>query len=207
MELIKASLMAAAGGGKSANLQHNPTLTTNGTHRPDTGYDGFDYVTVDVPIQPQPVITETGFTENGRYEATDYGVDAWSVVTVNVQYVADDPQGLTYTFDVPVTDVDTKYYIKSECVPESQGSTRLKYVARLYDDHDNLVEEYRSVSFPSADRAQWKWMGIEVDPTTGTWTTLVRHTDGSQISYIRTTDTSPYLRDHYTGQHGYGVQN
>ena len=46
MELIKASLMAVAGGG-GGNLQ-TKTFTQNGTYSPDSGYDGFSRVTVDV---------------------------------------------------------------------------------------------------------------------------------------------------------------
>lgn len=79
MELIKASLMAAAGGGKSANLQHNPTLTTNGEHQPLQGYDGFDYVTVAVPV---PTEITGSFSENGEYWSPSGRV--WNHVIVDV---------------------------------------------------------------------------------------------------------------------------
>lgn len=81
MEIIKASLMAAAGGGKSANLQHNPTLTTNGEHQPLQGYDGFDYVTVAVPV-PTEITGE--FSENGEYWSPSGRV--WNHVIINVEY-------------------------------------------------------------------------------------------------------------------------
>jgi len=79
MEIIKASLMAAAGGGKSANLQHNPTLTTNGEHHPLQGYDGYDYVTVAVPV---PMEIMGSFSKNGEYWSPSGRV--WNHVIVDV---------------------------------------------------------------------------------------------------------------------------
>jgi hypothetical protein len=79
METIIASLIAAAGGGKSANLQHNPTLTTNGEHQPLQGYDGFDYVTVAVPV---PTEITGSFSENGEYWSPSGRV--WNHIIVDV---------------------------------------------------------------------------------------------------------------------------
>lgn len=48
MEIIKASLMAAVGGGGGANLS-NATFTANDTYYPTAPLDGWDQVTVNVP--------------------------------------------------------------------------------------------------------------------------------------------------------------
>ena len=205
MDIIKASLMMAVGsdGGGSA-LQHNPTFTTNGEKHPEQGYDGFDYVTVDVPASS---LSSLYADKNDVYYASDYDLDGWHTVSVDVSYVAEDPSGLTVTIDTPVNDVATHYYIKCVCIPESPGSNRLKYEAQLYDDDGDIVERYGSVSFPESQRADWKWKGIEIDPATGAWTTLVKYTGGPTVSYIQTTGTSNYLRDYYSGQQGYSVKN
>lgn len=209
MEIIKASLMAAAGGGKSANLQHNPTLTTNDVHHPLQGYDGFDYVTVDVPEQPRPVITETGFTENGRYEAADYGVDAWSVVTVDVYFKSDDPEQLTAGAGTePVIDLNTEYALKVVLRPATSAG-RSEYVVQLYDTNNpsQTVEEYGVGSFPTGQADQWKFKGIRIIPgaTYATWTTYLQTPSGSMATPI--TGTSQYLNQYYSGVDGYGVKN
>ena len=90
MDIIKASLMMACGGGGGANVAPKPdTVVRNGTYYArDDNLDGYTQFDVSIPI---PTITQIGISENGRYEAAEYGVDGWDVVSVNVQFHTDKP--------------------------------------------------------------------------------------------------------------------
>lgn len=65
----------------TANLQEK-TITTNGEHQPDTGYDGFSSVNVAVPSQ-EVNNQDTTITQNGVY-IPDTGYTGFGEVTVNV---------------------------------------------------------------------------------------------------------------------------
>lgn len=64
-----------------AKLQEK-TLTANGVYPPDSGYDGFSKVTVDVAA-PAPKLQEKSTDKNGVV-LPDEGFDGLSKVTVNV---------------------------------------------------------------------------------------------------------------------------
>lgn len=65
----------------TANLQ-TKTITTNGEHQPDTGYDGFSSVNVAVPSQ-EVNNQDTTITQNGVY-VPGTGYTGFGEVTVNV---------------------------------------------------------------------------------------------------------------------------
>ena len=83
MEIIKASLMAAVSqGGGSANLG-SVTFTENDTYTPTAPLDGWNEVTVAVPL------TERTFTANGDYTNSSGG---WNLIHINVPTYYDEWQ-------------------------------------------------------------------------------------------------------------------
>lgn len=210
MELIKASLMVAAGmGGGSANLQHNPTFTTNGVKHPSSGYDGFDYVTINIPIPPQPVIGSETFTSNGTYTAGQspyQSVDAWGVVTVDVGYQTPPNVGLdrvtVVTEEWDVGDPNTPDY-KLRWVTHETTPGRVGFFEQLIDTRTNqVVEEYASASFPVGELGTWIWRGFKItDPATGAWETYVQSPSGMVVRAGY--GSSNYLKNAFTGDNGY----
>jgi hypothetical protein len=83
METIIASLIAAAGGGKSANLQAITINRNNSRHiagqAPYEGIDGWNDITVDVPEKDE---IEGWFSENGDYSPATGKV--WNLIHINV---------------------------------------------------------------------------------------------------------------------------
>lgn len=209
MELIRASLMAVAGGGGGgANLQHDPTFTTNGVKHPSAGYDGFDYVTVDVTIPPQPVIGVETFTANGTYTAGQspyQSVDAWGVVTVDVGYQAPpnvNLDGLTMlSEDWDIGDPDTPNYVL-RFTKKQISPTLVGYVEQLVDTSTGqVVDEFGSVRASPAEIDNWKWLGFKItNPATGAWATYVQSPGGIVST---TTGSSTLLKNIFTGENGY----
>ena len=208
MELIRASLMAVAGGGGGgANLQHNPTFTSNGEKHPSAGYDGFDYVTVDVTIPPQPVIGAETFTANGTYTAGQspyQSVDAWGVVTVDVGYQAPphmNLDGITVTEDWDIGDPDTPNYVL-RFTKKQISPTLVGYVEQLVDTSTGqAVDEFRSVDVPAAEISTWRWRGFKItNYATGAWATYVQSPNGYLVT---TTGASTLLKNIFTGENGY----
>ena len=72
------------------------TATENGSYRPESGVDGWDRVTVEVP-ERQPVTEPLSVTANGQYEPSD-GVDGFDSVTVSV------PERIPVTESLSVTE-------------------------------------------------------------------------------------------------------
>lgn len=68
--------------GKGESVLESLEVTENGTYTPNEGVDGFDSVTVDVPI-PEVVLQDKTITENGTYTA-DEGFDGLGSITVEV---------------------------------------------------------------------------------------------------------------------------
>lgn len=68
----------------------NLSVSSNGVYEPQTGVDGFDKVTVNVPI-PEPVLDDITINENGHY-TPPAGTDGYDDITVYVPYVS---QGTT----------------------------------------------------------------------------------------------------------------
>lgn len=66
------------------------SVSSNGVYEPQTGVDGFDKVTVNVPTY-EPVLDDITITENGHYTPPE-GVDGYDDITVYVPYVS---QGTT----------------------------------------------------------------------------------------------------------------
>lgn len=206
MELIKASLMAVAGGG-GANLQHNPTFTSNGVKHPSAGYDGFDYVTINIPIPPQPVIGAETFTENGTYTAGQspyQSVDAWGVVTVDVGYQAPphmNLDGITVIEDWDIGDPDTPNYTLRFVTRETTPG-RMGHFEQLIDTSTGqVVDEFRSVDFPAAELNTWRWRGFKItNYATGTWETYVQSPNGYLVT---TSGSSTFLQNIFTGANGY----
>ena len=83
MEIIKASLMAAAGGGKSANLQAITINRNNSRHiagqTPYEAIDGWNDIRVAVPEKDE---IEGWFSENGDYSPATGKV--WDLIHINV---------------------------------------------------------------------------------------------------------------------------
>ena len=105
MELIKASLMVAVGGGGSgANIAPKPQqIQRNGTfYARDDNLDGYSEVTVNIDI---PTIDETTFSSNGTY--THQGTGGWSPVKVDVWFEVDNLQDATAIAD-PDKDFEVK---------------------------------------------------------------------------------------------------
>lgn len=105
MELIKASLMVAVGGGGSgANIAPKPQqIQRNGTfYARDDNLDGYSEVTVNIDI---PTIDETTFSSNGTY--THQGNGGWSPVKVDVWFEVDNLQDATAIAD-PDKDFEVK---------------------------------------------------------------------------------------------------
>lgn len=69
--------------GKGESVLESLEVTENGTYTPNEGVDGFDSVTVDVPI-PEVVLQDKTITENGTYTA-DEGFDGLGSVIVDVK--------------------------------------------------------------------------------------------------------------------------
>lgn len=69
--------------GKGESVLESLEVTENGTYTPNEGVDGFDSVTVDVPI-PEVVLQDKTITENGTYSA-DSGYDGLGSVIVDVK--------------------------------------------------------------------------------------------------------------------------
>lgn len=207
MELIKASLMAAVGGGGSgANIAPKPQqIQRNGTfYATDDNLDGYSEVTVNIDI---PTIDETTFSSNGDYTHT--GTGGWSPVHVDVYFKSDDPEQLTAGAGTePVIDLNTEYALKVVLRPASSAG-RSEYVVQLYDTHNPsvIVEEYGVGSFPTSEARQWKFKGIRITQgaTYATWTTYLQTPSGSMTTPI--TGTSQYLNQYYSGVDGYGVKN
>lgn len=74
-------------GRKSTAVLQTKSITTNGTKTPDSGYDGFSSVTVNVPQTTAKLQTKT-FTTNGT-KTPESGFDGFSSVTVNVPTAGD----------------------------------------------------------------------------------------------------------------------
>lgn len=74
-------------GRKSTAVLQTKSFTTNGTKTPDSGYDGFSSVTVNVPQTTANLQTKT-FNTNGT-KTPDSGYDGFSKVTVNVPTAGD----------------------------------------------------------------------------------------------------------------------
>lgn len=68
----------------------NLSVSSNGVYEPRTGVDGFDKVTVNVPI-PEPVLDSITINENGHF-TPPAGTDGYDDITVYVPYVS---QGTT----------------------------------------------------------------------------------------------------------------
>ena len=68
----------------------NLSVSSNGVYEPQTGVDGFDKVTVNVPI-PEPVLDSITINENGHY-TPPAGTDGYDDIAVYVPYVS---QGTT----------------------------------------------------------------------------------------------------------------
>ena len=208
MELIKASLMVAAGmGGGSANLQHNPTFTTNGVKHPSSGYDGFDYVTINIPIPPQPVIGVETFMANGTYTAGQspyQSVDAWGVVTVDVGYQAPphmNLDGITVIEDWDIGDPDTPNYTL-RFVTRGTVPGRMEHFEQLIDTSTGqVVDEFGSVNAPAAEISTWRWRGFKItNYATGAWETYVQSPNGYLVT---TSGSSTFLKNIFTGENGY----
>ena len=75
------------------------TATENGSYRPESGVDGWDRVTVEVP-ERVPVTEPLSVTANGSYEPAE-GVDGFSDVTVSV------PERIPVTESLSVTENGT----------------------------------------------------------------------------------------------------
>lgn len=75
-----------SGGGGGAVLGQK-TITVNGTYdAEDDGLDGYDQVTVNVPV---PTLGTKSITENGTYSAASDNLGGYSSVTVNVEASGD----------------------------------------------------------------------------------------------------------------------
>ena len=187
MELIKASLIAAAGGGKSASLQHNPTLTTNGEHQPLQGYDGFDYVTVAVPV-PTEITGE--FSENGEYWSPSGRV--WNHVIINVEG--------GYETEKPLIEV-TEFVGEGEIVEDvNQSEYRFRVDKHLkegdptreiitpafwYTDTGEMVPN-SDMQRVDAPIGQYKFISFDVtDRTTGAWS-IVYEVNGNRLTFTGT---------------------
>lgn len=72
------------------------TATENGSYRPESGVDGWNRVTVEVP-ERQPVTEPLSVTANGQYEPSE-GVDGFSNVSVQV------PERIPVTESLSVTE-------------------------------------------------------------------------------------------------------
>lgn len=82
MNILQDALSVMLSGESGSNLQHAPEFTSNGTKNPDDGYDGFDYVVVNVSGSGA-TIEQLNVTANGTYAATA-SVDGYAPVIVNV---------------------------------------------------------------------------------------------------------------------------
>lgn len=76
------------------NLQQTKTITENGWHSPDPGYEGIVDVYVAVPVD-KPNTTSKFITENGEYFASSDGVDGYDYINVSVSGVSEPPVLIT----------------------------------------------------------------------------------------------------------------
>lgn len=126
MNILQDALSVMLSDESGSNLQHAPEFTSNGTKNPDDGYDGFDYVVVNVtpnleqnvefttngekaPSEgydgfgaitvavPGPTLGTKTITTNNTYYALDDSLDGYSSVVVNVSGGANLETGVTFT--------------------------------------------------------------------------------------------------------------
>lgn len=109
--LITHALSSGGGSGGSARLQHDPTFTYNGTFYPDTGYDGFDMVTVNIPefvpsayYEDQMTRYPAPYSASGTITLNDgftcdytYGIDPYAVPRITGVMYSDTEAAVSYS--------------------------------------------------------------------------------------------------------------
>lgn len=139
----------------TANLQEK-TITTNGEHQPDTGYDGFSSVNVAVPSQ-EVNNQDTTITQNGVY-IPDTGYTGFGEVTVNVSSgsggvkLFETEQAMQNDPDPSEGDLAVVY--KSEIQPCTVTSQFSKAVFPETVVLDTALEDYVDLYFQPVDSSQ-----------------------------------------------------
>ena len=126
------------------NLQ-TKTFTSNNTYYPDTGYDGFSSITVNVPSTIPSLQTLTITSNNTYYPDTGY--DGFSSVTVNVPSTTPSLQTLTITSNntyYPNSGYDGFSSVVANVQPRLQNITKsytsngTKYIQNESSNYDGL---------------------------------------------------------------------
>lgn len=84
--------------GGSAAVIEPKIITSNGTYEAPEGVDGYNPITVNVPIPEPPTIENVFLVHNGTYEASAYGWDGFGKVEVEV---------VPYTIPITITENGT----------------------------------------------------------------------------------------------------
>lgn len=108
------------------------SVTQNGTYTVPSGVDGYNPVSVDVPV-PQPVLNSLSVTANGTYTPPS-GVDGYNEVVVNVPSGGSNPAFIDYDFTKCIGTVNKITYSSiGATFPSSTGAAFLLLPARKND--------------------------------------------------------------------------
>lgn len=221
MEIIKASLMAAVGGGGSGANLGSVTFTENDTYTPTQPLDGWDEVTVNVPTYEDEYRRMKECCDEVK-EAVGLDPEDPTITPEEVVEAVEDavekegytfPDGTPYDPTIldavdgdPITDVDTGQTIHCE-LTENEG---MHGVTAWYTDANGNYYHINGIYSYNPDTYFTNYKCTMQDPTTGTvhitWTQK-SHADPSYSYTYDFTQVVPELIGYGASGHTYKVHN